>query len=161
MSTVEVSWIPGRTTAIKHYIRSLTQAEMVLRMCILSHFSRVQLFATLWTIAHQAPLSMGFSRQNILEPPLQEIFLTQGSNQHLLCLPLWQTGSSPLAPPGKPEMVLMIIKSEFEGTFLAVQELRLHASNAGGQCLIPGQGSRSLMLQGRVCMPRLRPGAAD
>ena len=30
---------------------------------VLSHFSRVQLFATLWTIAHQAPLSMGFSRQ--------------------------------------------------------------------------------------------------
>ena len=25
--------------------------------------SRVQLFATLWTIAHQAPLSMRFSRQ--------------------------------------------------------------------------------------------------
>ena len=25
--------------------------------------SRVQIFATLWTIAHQAPLSMGFSRQ--------------------------------------------------------------------------------------------------
>ena len=26
-------------------------------------FSRVQLFATPWTVAHQAPLSMGFSRQ--------------------------------------------------------------------------------------------------
>ena len=25
--------------------------------------SRVQLFVTLWSIAHQAPLSMGFSRQ--------------------------------------------------------------------------------------------------
>ena len=25
--------------------------------------SRVQLFATSWTVAHQAPLSMGFSRQ--------------------------------------------------------------------------------------------------
>jgi len=25
--------------------------------------SRVRLFATLWTIAHQVPLSMGFSRQ--------------------------------------------------------------------------------------------------
>ena len=25
--------------------------------------SRVQLFATLWTVAHQAPPSMGFSRQ--------------------------------------------------------------------------------------------------
>ena len=32
-------------------------------MCVLSHFSNVQLFATLWTRARQAPLSMGFSRQ--------------------------------------------------------------------------------------------------
>ena len=32
-------------------------------VCVLSHFSHVQLFATLWTVAHQAPLSMGFSRQ--------------------------------------------------------------------------------------------------
>ena len=29
---------------------------------MLSRFSRVQLFATLWTVAPQAPLSMGFSR---------------------------------------------------------------------------------------------------
>ena len=28
-----------------------------------SHFSRVQFFAALWTVAYQAPLSMGFSRQ--------------------------------------------------------------------------------------------------
>ena len=31
--------------------------------CVLSHFSRVWLFATLWTVAHQAPLPTGFSRQ--------------------------------------------------------------------------------------------------
>ena len=30
---------------------------------MLSHFSHVQLFVTLWTVACQAPLSMGFSRQ--------------------------------------------------------------------------------------------------
>ena len=30
---------------------------------VLSRFSRVRLCATLWTIACQAPLSMGFSRQ--------------------------------------------------------------------------------------------------
>ena len=30
---------------------------------MLSHFSRVQLFAALWTVACRAPLSMGFSRQ--------------------------------------------------------------------------------------------------
>ena len=31
--------------------------------CMLSRFSCIQLFATLWTVAHQAPLSMGFPRQ--------------------------------------------------------------------------------------------------
>ena len=30
---------------------------------VLSYFSHVWLFMTLWTVAHQAPLSMGFSRQ--------------------------------------------------------------------------------------------------
>ena len=30
---------------------------------MLNHFSHVQLFATLWVVAHQAPMSMEFSRQ--------------------------------------------------------------------------------------------------
>ena len=30
---------------------------------LLSHFKRVRLSAAPWTVAHQAPLSMGFSRQ--------------------------------------------------------------------------------------------------
>ena len=33
------------------------------RAYVLSYFSHIQLFATLWTVTHQAPLSMGFSRQ--------------------------------------------------------------------------------------------------
>ena len=32
-------------------------------MCTLGPFSRVQHFVTQWTIVHQAPLSMDFSRQ--------------------------------------------------------------------------------------------------
>ena len=54
---------------------------------------------TLWTVARQAPLSMGFSRQEHwsgLPCPLEGIFLTQGSN---LCLLHWQVGSLPLGPP--------------------------------------------------------------
>ena len=43
--------------------------------------SRVQLFATLWTVAYQAPLSMGLTRQEywsgLLFPP-PGIFPTQG-----------------------------------------------------------------------------------
>ena len=30
---------------------------------MLSHFSHVQLLVTLWTVAHQAPLYVGFSKQ--------------------------------------------------------------------------------------------------
>ena len=35
---------------------------MSLCVCMLSPFSHVQLFVTLWTVALQTPLSMGFSR---------------------------------------------------------------------------------------------------
>ena len=34
----------------------------MLCVCV-SHFSRARLFGTLWTVAYQAPLSIGFSRQ--------------------------------------------------------------------------------------------------
>ena len=67
----------------------------------LSHF---QLFVTPWTIAHQAPLSMGFPRQEYWKgchSLLQGILPTQGSNPHLLHLLLWQANSLPLEIPGK------------------------------------------------------------
>ena len=57
--------------------------------CMLSRFSPVRLFATPWTVTHQAPLSMGFSRQEYwsgLPFPPQGIFPTQESNWHLLWL---------------------------------------------------------------------------
>ena len=58
--------------------------------CVLSWFSCVQLFVTPWNGARQAPLSMGFSRQEYWNglpcPSPGEIFLTQGSNQCLLNL---------------------------------------------------------------------------
>ena len=40
-----------------------THVFTCMHACILSHFSPVQVFVTLWTIALQAPLSVGFSRQ--------------------------------------------------------------------------------------------------
>ena len=52
---------------------------------MLSCFSHVQLCVTPWTVAHQAPLSKGFSGQEYwsgLPSPLQGIFPAQGSNLH-------------------------------------------------------------------------------
>ena len=64
------------------------------------------LCATLWTVALQAPLSMGSPGKNTgvgCRALLQGIFLTQGLNSNLLHLLHWQIGSLPLAPPGKPK----------------------------------------------------------
>ena len=58
--------------------------------------SRVQLFATPWTLTHQALLSMGFPRQKYwsgLPFPSPGIFPTQGSKAHLLH---WESISLPL-----------------------------------------------------------------
>ena len=47
----------GRCPQLKEYVFSLKVGKKV------KSLSRVQLFATPWTVARQAPLSIGFSRQ--------------------------------------------------------------------------------------------------
>ena len=72
----------------------------------------VWLFATPWTVASQAPLSMEFSRSG-LHFLLQGIFLTQGSNPCLLCPLHWQVDSLPLRHLGSlkdQELVLKLRK---------------------------------------------------
>ena len=66
--------------------------------------SFIQLFATPWTIGHQTPLSMGFSRQKywsgLLCPPpgdLPDPRVESGS-------PALQADSLPSEPPGKPSV---------------------------------------------------------
>ena len=92
---------------------------------MLSCFSRVQLFATLWTIAHQASLSMGFSRQEYWDglpcPPSGDL---PDPGIEPLCLLHWQAGSLPLAPPGRPIYFINTIKN-ICGTSLVVQWLEV------------------------------------
>ena len=70
---------------------------------MLSHFSRVWLFATVWTVAHQFPPSMGFARQEYWSGLS---FSSSGKSspgiECLLHLLHWQADSLPLIPPGKP-----------------------------------------------------------
>ena len=72
-------------------------------VCVFSRFSCVWIFATPWTVAHQAPLSIGFPRQEywsrLLCPPPGDL---PNPGIRLLCLLHWQICSLPLAPPGKP-----------------------------------------------------------
>ena len=70
------------------------------------HFSGVQLFATPWTVALQAPLPVGFPRQEYWSglpcfPPgdLPDPRIEAKS----LKSPAVAAGSLPLLPPGKPK----------------------------------------------------------
>ena len=70
--------------------------------------SRVQLFVTPWTVACQAPLSMGFpqARENTgvgCHFLLQGIISTQGLKPPLLH---WQANSLPMSHLGSPCIVL-------------------------------------------------------
>ena len=73
--------------------------------CMLSHFSRFQLCVTPWMAAHQAPLSMGFSRQEHWSglpctPPGN--FPLQGAEPTSPASPSLQADSLSLSPWGNP-----------------------------------------------------------
>ena len=71
-------------------------------VCELSCFSCFQLFATWWTVASQAPLSMGFSRQEYWSglPFPSPGDLPHSGNEP--ASPALQAGSLPTGPPGTP-----------------------------------------------------------
>ena len=68
-------------------------------------FSRVRLFMTLQTIAHQAPLSIKFFSQEywsgLLFPPPRD-FPNPGTEPTTPASPTLQANSLPLEPMGKP-----------------------------------------------------------
>ena len=66
-----VSWAPAQPwnherkqpTGLHSFFTHTTILVFTFSVCVLSCCCRVRLFVTLWTVAQQAPLSMGFSRQ--------------------------------------------------------------------------------------------------
>ena len=92
----------------------------ILHACVLSHFSRVQQFATLWTVARLALLPWESPGKNTgvgCRALLQGIFLTQGLNPCILRLLHWKVGSLPLVPPGKPYTGILLALKKNEMPF--------------------------------------------
>ena len=81
-----IFWTSSAWQSISVCAKGLLNFSLVyLRARMLSCFSCVQLFVALWSVAHQAPLSTGFSRQECwsglpFSPPG---FPTQGSHTRL------------------------------------------------------------------------------
>ena len=92
--------------------------------------SHSQLFATLWTVAHQAPLSMGFSRQEYWSglpcPPPQD--LPNPGTEPMS--PTWQADSLSLSHLGSPKGITAVQKKEM-------------------LCTVPGELNRPKFWKGR------------
>ena len=68
-------------------VHGVTKSQTSMHACMLSCFRGVPLFSTLWTVSHQTPLSMRFSRQeywsglpchspgNLSNPGIEPVFL--------------------------------------------------------------------------------------
>ena len=103
---------------MEHSLKYIIYCIQHSSVCVLSY---VQLFVTSWTVAHQAPLSMEFSRQDYWnglpfpsprDLPDPGIFLTQGWH---LCLLHWQADSLPLSHQGSPkEYSVPYVKKEHD-----------------------------------------------
>ena len=84
---------------------------LCIHACILSCFSCVQFFVTLWTVAHQAPLSMRFSRLEYWSglpcPPAEDLLHPVIQHESLMSPALaggfLTPGGGKL--PGKPQTV--------------------------------------------------------
>ena len=88
--------------------------------------SCVQLFVTAWTVAHWAPLSLEFSRQEYwsgLSFSFLGIFPTQGSNLCFLHLLHWQADSLPLRHLGSPSQCCACCAKSFHSC-LTLQPFR-------------------------------------
>ena len=87
-------------------------------MCVLTRFSHVELCVTPWTVAHQAPLSMGFSRQ-----------------EHWSGLPcpppgdLPNQGIKPMSPAAPALQAESLPRSEKVGLKLNIQKKKIMASS--------------------------------
>ena len=104
-------------------------------MCVLSHFSHVQLFVTPWTVALQAPLSTGFSRQEFWSglpgrPPgdLPHPGIKPGS-------PALQADSLPLSHLGSPTHIIHHTYSIEREPNMQVQDaIKKKGITADGDC---------------------------
>ena len=87
--------------------------KCIFTLVVVQLLSRVQFFETAWTVAHQAPLSMGFSRQeywsglpfptpgDLPDPGIKPMF------------PALAGGFFTTEPPGKPQQLLIsFLKSD-------------------------------------------------
>ena len=113
---------------------------------VLSHLSRVLLFATLWTVAHYAPLSKGLSRQEYwsrLPCPPPGDFLHPGIEPRSLAL---QADSLLLSHQGSlPSLIMSVLLLSTWGNSSTEKLSHLLKITQPGNALGPSKQTRDLL----------------
>ena len=107
-------------------------------------------FVILWTIACQAPLSMGFSRQEFwggLPCPPPGDLSTWGSTTPLLGSLHCRAGSLPLAPPGK-DLHLVSFSVQFSSSVVSDSLLPHGLQHTRLPCPSPRAYSNYIFIEG-------------
>ena len=120
--------------------------QILLHVCVYELLSRVWLFATPWTVAHQASLSMGFSRQRILEGIA--VPFSRGTSQPkdrtlVSCIAgrfftIWATGKSVCFT-----MFLHLLKNQYN--HIVLRTVRDHWETNDQYCLIYNESARTYL----------------
>ena len=106
-----MDFFPLEDSKIHFHSMPLKHAPEPRVVCMLGCFRHVQLFLTLWTVARQAPRSMGFSRQEYQNglpcpPPTHRVgwldLPNPGIKPTAPVAPAWQATSLPLSHQGSP-----------------------------------------------------------
>ena len=116
------------------YILYFSPSQHLLFSILYAHaqsLSRVWLFETPWTVTHQAPLSLKFSRQEYLSGlpfPTPEDLPDPGTEHRS---PALQAVSLPSEPPGKPSLTCLYLAT-VEGNSTPLQYSCLENPMDGG-----------------------------
>ena len=131
---------------ISKFVSALSSPAAALsHACMISHFSCVQFFVTLWTVVCQTPLPLGFSQQEYLSglpfPPPGDLPDPGIEPTHVSCLLRWQEGSLPLAPPGKAYRIGLCNIPRTSQVKLVIKNLFAKTGDVRDAGSVPGLGT--------------------
>ena len=122
----------------------LNSSNFTLKMCVcVFSLAQLYLFVTLWTVASQAPLSMGCSRLRILLPlPTPGNLSNPGVKPAFLESPAWADRFFTTVPPGEPPTSVHLTSTRRQEN-LRDQGLGLELSASPGLLLHVQEGNLS------------------
>ena len=127
----------------------MVQAFGHIGACMLSHFSHAQLFVTPWTLVHQTPLSIEFSRQEYwsgLPFPSSEDLPDPGIEPVCVSYVSWISSGFFTTSATWLNISVWVVRDRVDGNSLSCEGLKRQKYKQQAQCPAYGQTSKPLVV---------------